>query len=390
MKIRFFLLFVGVIFCCSSCNDTKKQGQKMTANTFRCLNCSDGPKSGNPEYDRLKIVKLETTDQCLVANIKRIEVTDSIILIQDRLSQLFAFDKEGRFIARIGKNGQGPGEYVELSIFYVDDKNVVIVDNGKNLLIKYDFNGKYLKSEKIPEGSLTMCYNAKYTKDNKLLLCHMIKGLNTGDNLAYYLMDLDSCKLTGKYFSYDPITLNFASVFSTNPMTYSGEEIDFILPLCDTIYSYPSFAPKYIVEIPQKMASKNQIKKNTDSYRTEIMKLSNDFFIGFMNIFETKNKILMKCMYNKTICYFFGDKTTQEGYYYVEHSHDMNKTYQKIPFIEIAHSFDNSLIGIITPLELSRYNFDFDSQYADGQQLKHLLSISLEDDNPFLLFYEFD
>lgn len=52
-------------------------------------------------------------------------------------------------------------------------------------------------------------------------------------------------------------------------MTRADKDIDVIMPLCDTVYTYSaassSFQPKYIIEMTQKMAPKNKIRKNTPS-----------------------------------------------------------------------------------------------------------------------------
>jgi hypothetical protein len=400
-KMKFILQvlpFLLIVFCFTSCDNTKKQDLNTSIEIFRCLNCNEKQKPGNPEYDGLKIVKLETTTSCLLYNITQIDISDSIIFIVDGYKYVYAFDMEGRFISQIGEYGQGPGEYLFLTALYIDDKNknVVIVDGYKNSLIKYDFQGKYLNSEKLadePEESIQMCRQAKLTNDNKLLLCHMMNGTPVGDNLAYYLMDLKTHSLVGKYFSYDPIKLNNRfQHFSNHPMAISGEDIDFILPLCDTIYSYPSFSPKYIIETPGKMASKKQVKQNTNDYRLDdLYRLHDDgFFTGFLNIFETNSKIVLTCIYDKEGGYFFGDKTTKEGRYYWGHLDHLVKgeVYRKIPFFTIIHAFDNSLIGVATINELSFHKFEFDPEYAEGQQLKYLQSISKNDDNPILFFYE--
>lgn len=53
-------------------------------------------------------------------------------------------------------------------------------------------------------------------------------------------------------------------------MAPTKEGVSLIMPLCDTIYSYSSassfFTPKFIVETPKKMASKDQIGNTEDFY----------------------------------------------------------------------------------------------------------------------------
>jgi hypothetical protein len=137
----------------------------------------------------------------------------------------------------------------------------------KSSLIWYDFNGKYLSSEKFPQDYFQMSRQSIYTDDDKLLLYYGINGLG-GNNMAYSLIDLNKNKIE-QYFSYNPIKLNnYVYFYSNHPMTKLANEVDVILPLCDTVFCYSNstFFPKYRVEIPGKMASRNQIDKNTTSY----------------------------------------------------------------------------------------------------------------------------
>jgi hypothetical protein len=166
------------------------------------------------------------------------------------------------------------------------------------------------------------------------------------------------------------------------------EEIHFIMPLCDTLYSYPSFLPEYIVETPRKMASRNQITDHTNSYSTDVVFLNRSgFFTGFTAIYETSHYIYLECKYDGVaLGYFFADKTTKEGYYYF----GMETDNKRIPVFHIVSSSGNSLIGVAKSEELLQLNFEFESGYTEGQQLENICSSLLEDDNPILFFYEFN
>ena len=123
--------------------------------------------------------------------------------------------------------------------------------------------------------------------------------MDMNDTEAYSLFDMRKQRVK-QYFSYQPITVgNYMYPFSWHPMARSGKDIDIIMPLCDTIYTYSaatsSFEPKYIIETPQKMIPKEKIRKNTPSYTEDICKLSEQgFFTGFTGIFETEAKILLE------------------------------------------------------------------------------------------------
>lgn len=58
---------------------------------------------------------------------------------------VYCFDKHGNFVRRIGKVGQGPGEYSRLCKMCLtsDQKQIVLYD--WNRLHYYDLNGKHIK-----------------------------------------------------------------------------------------------------------------------------------------------------------------------------------------------------------------------------------------------------
>jgi len=77
-------------------------------------------------------------------------VTDSnenIILLDAKGRQVLVFNQDGRFIRRIGKQGQGPGEHQNPSTIWSDKKgNVFIGDHSTRRINKYDKNGDYISS----------------------------------------------------------------------------------------------------------------------------------------------------------------------------------------------------------------------------------------------------
>ncbi len=66
--------------------------------------------------------------------------------------RIFKFSKDGEFIKTIGRNGQGPGEFMDefMEISFGNDKKIYIVDNVRLKIIVYDKNGKLIKELKSP------------------------------------------------------------------------------------------------------------------------------------------------------------------------------------------------------------------------------------------------
>lgn len=71
-----------------------------------------------------KVILLDRSTDCVIREIYRMDIFDSIIYILDTKScRLMTFDMEGRYLRDIGKRGNGNGEYISLSDFSIDHKN---------------------------------------------------------------------------------------------------------------------------------------------------------------------------------------------------------------------------------------------------------------------------
>ena len=97
--------------------------------------------------EKLEIVSLEMTDQSMLGEIRRIQVTDHNIWIDHgREFYIYRFSRTGKFLNRIGSIGQGPGEYVNYLTFIVDeDKKEVYIFSTNNGVLVYDFEGGFKK-----------------------------------------------------------------------------------------------------------------------------------------------------------------------------------------------------------------------------------------------------
>jgi len=103
-----------------------------------------------------KTIFLETSESCLIGLISKIRVCDQFFLVLDgyKAKSLFVFDKEGRFIRKIGRTGQGPGEYVQPCDFTIDKENrtVYVLDRPLRRIQKYEIEtGKFIHSIRLDQ-----------------------------------------------------------------------------------------------------------------------------------------------------------------------------------------------------------------------------------------------
>jgi hypothetical protein len=98
--------------------------------------------------NELIYLPLQTAPECLIKNISKIEFSDSYIFVSE-INRLLQFDKNGNFLRQIGSVGRGPGEYLAVSDFCVDNDSheIFIISSGQ--LLVFDFEGKFRNSYKL-------------------------------------------------------------------------------------------------------------------------------------------------------------------------------------------------------------------------------------------------
>jgi len=362
----------------------------MNSSLLNCLNCSkDSKPKFDPPFDYLKIIKLETTPDCLIDGLAKLEILDSLIFYFDSRDELYIFNIEGKFITKVGQKGQGPQDYARINTFFIHHNNVVLVDAVKGSLLYYDFRGKFISSMSIPREYLRNIISAQLFDEEKLLICYMISW-RADENTSYSVLNLSTKTIEWLDFTYNPIKLdNYYHYFSFNQMVKVQDEIHFIMPLCDTIFSYSesSIYPKYITKTHDKIAKKEQIEYNTHTLHLELLKLEEQgYFVGFKAIFETENIIILE--YGTILGFYMFDKNTKQGYF---HHYAFDEVLKEVPFFIIRRSLSNDQFVAVEPMErlISLMDFiDGDDKYL--MQLKKIIENSEEDDNPILFIYGFN
>ena len=107
-----------------------------------------------------KVVLLETKPECVVQNIRSLEIyKEDIYILDDRANKLYVFDGNGKFKRTISSPGRGHGEYMKLADFSIDRTKEIIylLDEATDEILKFRLDDyKFLSSIKaIQNGYLT-------------------------------------------------------------------------------------------------------------------------------------------------------------------------------------------------------------------------------------------
>lgn len=101
--------------------------------------------------DSIEIVPLESIQEALIGEVRKVVIKDSNIYILDRKqNSLFHFSSKGKFLKKIQDIGGAPHEYQMMMDFIVDEKNNFVYGLTPFKLIKYNRNLEFLESIKIP------------------------------------------------------------------------------------------------------------------------------------------------------------------------------------------------------------------------------------------------
>lgn len=339
----------------------------------------DNPVKSNGDGLNAKIaktVKLETTEDNLLNGLSKVVVVrDSIIVLSDQES-VQSYGSDGHFRCKYGSKGNGAGDYINLSGFYVNDNDeIVIIDSYRSCLLRYDLDGNFVGKDDVTRPILECARAGVGMKDGKVFINEYI---SQSDNPLYIVYDTATGKVT------DEMTclLRTSGVrypIGKSPMCEFDGHVLALMPLSQYIYSCDGrqvyrFVTEKAVVTDQQMAEMKDY-----SFMTFADIYSKGMFPGFSDIFETDTHIF--CM-NSNLAYTVVDKKslTCQNYKYTSGSEVPAENIN--PLVNIVGCSGKYLIG----------NLFYESMMSRSELNEELMKRwdcqTSEDDNPVLVFYE--
>lgn len=106
-----------ILFLCA-CAQTKDERPTLNASL------EQQKVSISDLFDKLEVIPLETNDSCLLMWPDKVLCQNGCYEVFDRKHPgLFVFDKDGRFVRKVGRKGHGPGEYTQIYDVVHDSRN---------------------------------------------------------------------------------------------------------------------------------------------------------------------------------------------------------------------------------------------------------------------------
>jgi len=104
----------------------------------------------------IEYIPLETTPDCLLGEPLKLRI---ILMDNYILAGMNLFDRQGSFIAKVGRTGKGPQEYVGVASVACNEKvkRIDVKDTGSDRVISYGFNGEFIREIPIdPHGQMVV------------------------------------------------------------------------------------------------------------------------------------------------------------------------------------------------------------------------------------------
>ena len=194
--------FISIIFCLSSLSiiqDSYCQTETKIQDNVKVINNSNSPRHGKIIYkleEELTIGEEYENDNYIFHMPFDIKVTDNgtIYVFDLGYVRIQVYDKYGKYLRTIGKEGQGPGEInISISFDITNNGEIVITDRHNTRISILDTNGVYIKSFRIMGKLYSMftdlndyIYFAKEFHDGKNIMMNIYRYDTDGKEILNY------------------------------------------------------------------------------------------------------------------------------------------------------------------------------------------------------------
>lgn len=210
-KIISNIIIISSIFITISCQNTK-----IKFNDLPLLSTPESIKSklstinsDTSLYSFCKRIHLESNDSSLLGTIKKVIFSDGLYYILDNsiTNKVEIFDTTGKFIKKVGNQGEKKEEYIYPTDMIITAKNIIIYDNPGFKLIYYTKNGIFEKIVHIEDRWFKKrgyVSNIWYLEKNQNLYFNILKlmpykGIENDDRIFSINANFKQAYSFGKY-----------------------------------------------------------------------------------------------------------------------------------------------------------------------------------------------
>lgn len=216
-------------FLCLCCVLSVSAQKPVVINLAKAI--SESPKEImlNELASDIRYVPLETTDGCLMNNEFYImQYTGEDIIT----SGIFHFDKNGKFLNKIGSKGQGPEEYLQGLFAFGDWKNKLLYVQNWTTLTCYGFDGTFVRS--VPTPQLNMGAAGLFD-ENHILYSNDIYYADKANPIQLYMVDSQNGKTVSKWRGHLEENKKYGMILTSRDFMYNYDNSLFYKPALENV-----------------------------------------------------------------------------------------------------------------------------------------------------------
>ena len=368
--MKYLFIFCMLFSFFSSCNEVKEKNGIILR-----VSLDEQETSIMEIFKRIDVVPLETTDSCLLIWPDKALYVDSCFMIFDSKNPaLFCFDKNGKFIRKIGRKGSGPEEYVDVyDAIYDDENRCISFLSPFGELFSYTPDGKFIERKRLPQ-------KVNYQSFEEIHDFYVTWTLPVSDkDFGISFISKDSLQCVKEDWQGNR---NLASLYPKCFYKY-GDEISFFRSFDRNVYKVSK----------EKMSILYRWDFGKDNYSMEEFGISMTTTKG-----EDEFSLLIDKLRNGTIPYLFCSQKQTDKYYYAQLIFDFNPHnnyhifYRKLD--GKSYFFRRTVEGLILNPIYSNNEFMLCLAYKGNlEECRKILQIEdcvkldkmCEDDNPCLI-----
>ena len=323
--------------------------------------------------ESIKLVPLETTDESLIKQIRRMVMQDGKVYIQNDLQNVLVFDENGKFLLSTAKRlGQGPEDYFMMTSMDITDDGLISIYEGLRIR-EYDMDLKLVNSyfPQMPDSirnSQEMRKHIKLDDDTYLFRDYQYTSL--------YSASKDSV-LSIKHEYYHPYS-HTGNVNSLRFLKHQGGIYFSPTFICDTLYRVNQqtrcMEPVVIYDAGDTDVNLDDIAKDMPA----------QYYFEFM--FHTDKPFLCDKIHlaNADICFWTNIKKGEYGVTYRNRKGDVTTYKNGEETLPTPHTaYEGKLVYASMPDDVEKHIIP---KLVDAESLKRIKDLK-EDDNQVLVIY---
>lgn len=362
------ILYFLCLLIFSSCVFNDKRDESVLKATLR-----EELVSAKTLFSKISVVPLETGDSSLLIKPREVFVKNNHYYVFDiGIPAVLVFDAQGKFCKKIGKKGQGPGEYHEICDVAVSRySNMLYMLSSFGNLYCYDFESNFIEEIILPSKSN---YHAieEYDKDLLVLWTHPSSLEESGISV----FSKKTMKEVKNYWRENRILcgLNLNVFYSYN------DSVFYFTPFHQKVYhvKLDSLQTTYSWDFDEANIDLGKFLTLEDSRKDEEDQLLQNYLLDSTIPFFMAQQFQNDKFYYAKLTYGF---KTRKNLFYRKSDGEIfffEKTSEGIPLTPICFS-DDCLMCFI----YNEYFYLFKNVLPVGEYEK--LERRLEDDNPCLI-----